>query len=151
MTRTRTVFVSSVFPAAANQVWDRLTRVETLQYIAAPYATFVPLDRGKELIWKEGETTRFRLYLFGLMPLGVHTIHMRRFDRETYSVYTEENSRALPVWNHSISIVPLGEESACYTDEVTIGAGFMTGIVSLWSRLFFRHRQRKWKRLLSGK
>ena len=148
---TRTVTVSSILPASADRIWDRLMRLETLQYIAAPYAAFAPVDQDRGLVWKEGETTRFRLHLFGFVPLGLHTIHVCRFDRETYRVYTEENSRALPVWNHSISIVPLGEGKARYTDEVTIGAGFMTGVVSLWGRLFFRHRQRKWKRLLSGK
>lgn len=151
MTRTKTVFVSSVFPAAADQVWDRLTRVETLQYIAAPYATFAPVDQSKELVWRTGEEMQFRLYLFGIVPLGVHTIHVRRFDRQTYSVYTEESNKSVPVWNHSISIVPLEEESVHYTDEVTIGAGFLTGAVYLWGKLFYRHRQRKWKQLLSGK
>ncbi len=151
MARTRTISVSSILPAAADRIWSLLTRVETLQYIAAPYATFTPVGRSKALIFKEGETTQFRLYLFGFVPLGIHTIYMRRFDRAAYSVDTEESSKGIPVWNHSISLVPREKGTVYYTDEVTIGAGFMTGIVCLWGRLFFRHRQRKWKKLLSGK
>lgn len=151
MARTRTIQVSSILPAAAERVWDLLMRIQTLQYIAAPYIAFTPVERSKALIWKEGETTKFRLYLFGVVPLGIHTVYIRHLDRATYRIDTQEHSSAIRIWNHSISIVPMEEGSARYTDEVTIGAGFMTGIVSVWSTLFFRHRQRKWKRLLLGK
>ena len=150
MTRTKTVSVSSIFPATPEQIWERIARVETLQYIAAPYATFTPVDESKTLIWQEGEEMRFKLYLFGIFPLGVHTIRIKRFDRATGLISTEEGNQSVPVWNHEIRIRPL-EEGVQYTDTVAIGAGWKTGIVCAWSRLFYRHRQKKWLLLLAGR
>ncbi len=148
MTRTKTVSVSSIFPATPEQIWERIARVETLQYIAAPYAAFTPVDESNVLLWQEGEAAQFRLYLFGFLPLGVHTIRVRRFDRAAGMISTEEGNRHVPVWNHEISIRPV-EEGVNYTDTVAIGAGWKTGVVYAWSKLFYRHRQRKWEKLLS--
>ena len=35
---------SSIFPASREEIFARLQRLETLQYIAAPYATFTPVE-----------------------------------------------------------------------------------------------------------
>lgn len=150
MAKTKTVSVSSILPATLEQIWERIVKVETLQYVAAPYATFIPVNRGKALIWQEGEAAQFKLYLFGFLPLGVHTIRVRRFDRAAGMISTEEGNRHVPIWNHEIYIRSL-EEGVHYTDTVTIGAGWKTGIVYAWSKLFYRHRQKKWLRLLMGR
>lgn len=148
MGHRKTITITSVFPAAINQIWPLLTKVETLQFIAAPYASFVPLEKGGELAWREGETARYNLRIFGFFPMGTHTIAVKTFDEETHKVFTEEHNRMVPVWNHAISLVALSEESAEYTDNVDIDAGWITPFVVLWSKLFYRHRQKKWLRLL---
>jgi hypothetical protein len=143
--KSKIIRISSVFPAAPDTIWPLLMQVETLRYIAAPYAAFSPL--GGETLWREGAVLRFRLRIFGI-PLGIHTISIQKIDRTLYTIKTFEGNTAVPVWNHTIIIEPV-EGGARYTDEVEIGAGRLTGAVALWSRAFYRHRQKKWLKLLS--
>lgn len=142
------VIVTSRLPASAETIWPLLTKIETLRYIAAPLATFTP--RTDDAIWQEGATLQFRLRLFGFLPMGMHTIHVRRFDASTHSVYTEETNRWVPVWNHTITLAPAPDGTTLYTDIVAIDAGPRSGLISLWSRWFYRHRQRRWHRLLQA-
>ena len=142
-----TLRISSDFPADAETVWEKLQKVKTLQYIASPYLRFAPASKDAELVWCEGATISFKLRLFGFFPFGKHTIRVHIFDRENHIVQTYESSKAVPTWNHRITLEPR-DGYVRYTDEVEIGAGRLTLPVFLWSRMFYRHRQRKWLKLL---
>ena len=72
--KTNKVNVSSVFSASADEIWSKLSKLETLQYIATPCVYFRPVDTENELVWREGETAQFRLKVFGFIPMGTHTI-----------------------------------------------------------------------------
>jgi ligand-binding SRPBCC domain-containing protein len=146
--RTKTVTVTSVFSAPPDEIWERLTRVETLQYIAAPFASFSPVDPDKEMVWREGETSQFRLRIFGFLPVGVHTIQVCRFDYASYTIDTQEGNKSVPIWNHRITISQAGKNASRYTDDVELGAGWLTGVVYIWSKMFYQHRQRRWVKLL---
>jgi hypothetical protein len=124
--------------------------MQTLQYIASPYATFTPINGSDELIWKEGETFSFRFKLFGVIPFGIHTIKVIDFDEATYRIYTNESNTHVPIWNHSILLKPLGDNGSQYTDEVEIYAGWKTPFVYLWAKRFYAHRQKKWLKLLNS-
>ena len=43
--KAKIIDISSVFPATINEIWDKLQSLKTLQFIAAPYATFEPYDK----------------------------------------------------------------------------------------------------------
>lgn len=113
-----------------------------------PFAAFEPADGRDDLIWSCGETFRFRFRLFGFLPFGIHTIRIMTFDHETLTVYSNEGNPHVPVWNHRINLKPIDRNHTQYTDEVEIDAGWKTVFVCLWAKLFYAHRQRKWKRLL---
>lgn len=138
---------TSIFPAARAEVFARLQRLETLQTIAAPYASFTPVEESAGFKWQEGSVSSYRFKLFGLIPFGTHTIRIERFDMDV--VQSREGNAHVPVWNHRITLKALG---ACteYTDEVEIRAGWKTFFVWLWAKAFYAHRQRKWIRLLRG-
>ena len=136
---------TSVFPASRESVFARLQRLETLQYIAAPYATFTPVEKSAAFSWQEGKTSSYRFRLFGLIPFGVHTIRIERFDQN--GIQSREHNRHVPVWDHLITLEDLGERTR-YTDEVEIRAGWKTVFVWFWAKAFYAHRQRKWVRLL---
>ena len=136
---------TSVFPAPREKVFARLQRLETLQYIAAPYATFSPVEKSTAFSWQEGETSSYRFKLFGLIPFGVHTIRIERFDQN--GIQSREHNRHVPVWDHLITLEDLGEQTR-YTDEVEIRTGWKTVFIWLWAKAFYAHRQRKWIRLL---
>lgn len=145
----REVCISSVFQADADEIWDKLQQLSTLQYIAAPFATFAPLEDTK-LVWCEGQTSSFKLKLFGLVSFGTHTINVLKFDKPALTVYTNEANKWVPVWNHKIWLERIDDKAVKYTDEVQIDAGWKTIFVYWWSQIFYSHRQKKWRKLLKA-
>ena len=136
---------TSVFPANRDIVFHRLQQLETLQYIAWPYASFEPAGNATET-WTVGNTSSYRFRLFGLIPFGTHTIHIVRFDPD--GVSSREKNEHVPVWNHDITMEALDDDHTRYTDCVKIKAGWKTVFIWLWANAFYAHRQRKWIRLL---
>ena len=142
----KTITVSTRLPATPDAVWEKLQNISTLQYIASPFASFKPLDN-QPFVWSEGNEFKFRLKVCGVLPMGVHTIRVVAFDKKTLTIYTNEGNKYVPVWNHRIILVKQGDATD-YTDEVEIYAGWKTPFTVLWSKVFYRHRQRKWIKLL---
>ena len=140
-----TVQKTSIFPADRDMVFRRLQKLETLQRIARPYATFEPLG-GDQGGWRAGSVSSYRLRLFGCIPFGTHTIRIVRSDPECVS--SREGNRHVPVWNHDIRLRPRADGRTDYTDRVEIRAGWKTPFVWLWANAFCAHRQRQWRRLL---
>lgn len=145
--RSRIVTKSSTFPASRQVVFEALQKLETLRFVAAPWASFEPIERGDTLVWTPGNTFSFHLKLFGIIPLGIHTIRVLRF--ELSDVYTQEHNAHVPLWNHQIILNPLDDETIQYTDKVELQAGWKTPFVSLWAKAFYAHRQKRWRQLLS--
>jgi hypothetical protein len=141
------ISVSSRFPVSVDEIWDKLQRLDTLQYVAYPFATFTLMD-GNDLIWREGETSRFKLRLFGFIPFGTHTINVITFDRAAKLVQTHESNKSVPIWNHRITLKYLTDDVTEYTDEVELSAGLATPFVYAWGMMFYRHRQRRWMKLI---
>lgn len=145
------VFVESVLPATAESVWAALQRTETLQRVAAPVLHFRPAEPGGlPARWSEGCEATLRLFLFGVLPLGRHTIRIAMVDQVRGEIHTRETGLMTPVWNHTIRIAPLGAQATRYSDEVEIRAGLRTPLVWLFARFFYRHRQRRWRELLGS-
>ena len=143
----KTVRKTSIFPVPRDVVIKKLQQLETLQYIASPYASFVPLDNRESFIWTVGSTSSYRLKLFGVIPFGIHTIKIERFDEET--VRSSEGNRFVQLWIHKIYLKNNGTQTE-YTDEVDIDAGWKTIFVWLWAKSFYSHRQRRWLKLLKS-
>ena len=123
-----TIKKSSIFPAAKEEVYNKLLKLETLQYIAYPYATFKPINGETELIWQENSSSTFSFRLFGIIPFGIHTIKVIRFGLEN-GILTNETNTYVPVWNHEIILEKLDENTTKYTDIVEIEAGWKTVFV----------------------
>lgn len=136
---------TSVFPAKREEVFSRLQRLDTLQTIAAPYATFTPVSGSGNFIWQVGSASSYQFKLFGLIPFGTHTIRIERFDIDC--IQSRECNEHVPVWDHKITLRGLDEKTE-YTDEVEVRAGWKTPFIWLWATAFYTHRQRKWIRLL---
>ena len=129
-----TVYKESLFPASRQEIFTKLQKLSTLQYIARPYATFTPVDAKVDMIWEPGEIFVFRFRLFGLIPFGTHTIHVLEFDEN--SIYTHETNTHVPVWNHRIRLKQTGNGSTLYSDEVEIDAGWKTPFIYCCAKAF---------------
>ena len=136
---------TSVFPASRDVVFEKLQMLETLQYIAKPFASFEPVGEAAP-VWTVGGVSSYRFRLFCLIPCGTHTIRIVRFDPE--GVSSREGNEHVPVWNHDITMSALDAGRTTYTDRVEIRAGWKTVFVWLWANAFYAHRQRKWIKML---
>lgn len=145
--KTKIIYQQSIFPSKIDRVYSLLKDISTLQYIAAPYATFEPQgksDNTKE--WYPGQTIKFKFKIFSVIPYGIHTIKVIDFSKDR--IYTNESNTHVPVWNHRIQLIDNKDGTTKYSDEVEIGAGWKTIFVWMWARSFYAHRQKKWIRLL---
>ena len=140
------IIKTSVFPDNADAVFERLQKLGTLQKVAFPFASFIPVDSNNNIIWQKGSKFEFRLKLFCLIPMGIHTIRVIEFSKD--NIYTNENNSFIPVWNHRIYLKAINSSQTEYTDEVEINAGWKTIFVYMWAQLFYAHRQQKWKKLI---
>lgn len=136
---------TSVFPASQEIIFRKLQKLETLQAVSKPYASFEPLDKMAET-WNAGSTTYYRFRLFGLISFGIHTILIIRMAPDGIS--SRENNEHVPVWNHDIRLVKLDDEHTKYTDRVEIRAGWKTVFIWIWANAFYAHRQRRWIKIL---
>ncbi len=148
--KKRTVELSSVFPASKKHVFDKLTEFKTLSYIASPYASFKPIDGNENLIWEVGKKFHFKVKIFKIIPFGKHIIDVKAFDEESSFIYTNEKDTYVEMWNHYIFLEKINDSRTKYTDKVEIYAGWKTPFVYLWAKKFYRHRQKKWLKLLSN-
>lgn len=140
------VYKKRTFPADINTVFNLLTELKTLQYIAFPYAKFEPLENNKNIIWKEGNIFTFKFKMFSVIPYGIHKIKVISFNKD--EIYTNESNTHVPVWNHRIRLKENEDGTTDYSDEVEINAGWKTIFVYWWAKSFYSHRQRKWLKLL---
>ena len=89
-----------------------------------------------------------KLYLFGFLPLGNHTIRLINIDRSENKIESTESGLLARVWNHTIQFQEIEENRIYYTDTIEIKAGILTPMIWSFAQLFYRHRQRRWRKLL---
>jgi hypothetical protein len=144
--------ISTTFDCTTEQLWDEISRPASLRFVAAPLLHFAPLVASElDSEWVVGKTYALRLSLFGFLPAGEHRITLASIDREANLIESKESGALAPIWNHTIRFHPLEDGRLHYTDEIEIQAGLLTGVVWAFAHLFYRHRQRRWKKLLGSK
>jgi hypothetical protein len=142
------VYVESVLHCPVEKVWEELQRPALLLEIIRPLFWFVPAD-GSQFPerWREGATLRCKGYLFGVIPLGTHTIFLERIDSTAREIQSRESDPFVRRWDHLIRTLPTTDGRTRYSDEVLIEAGLLTCFVWAFAQWFYRHRQRGWRRV----
>ena len=142
------VYVESVLPCAPQQAWDEVQKSALLKEVAWPLVVIRPVA-GETLPerWKLGPPVRCRSFLFGLIPLGTRTLIFDRIDPSLREIETRESDPLVRVWNHRVRVQPTSDGQTCYSDEIEIHAGLLTLGVWLFANAFYRHRQRRWRKV----
>lgn len=146
----RRVEVSSHLDASPDTVWSALQRPDTLRYVSAPLIRFVPVDPPVlPELWAEGEYG-VGMWFLGIVPIGSQTIRISWPDPVGQSRFIRDNGRGRLAsrWDHPISVVPEGDGTR-YTDRIEVEAGWLTGPVAGFARIFYAHRQRRLNRFLN--
>lgn len=145
------VHLETYLDCAAHEAWSLLQRPTHLRRIMFPLLRFAPVS-GKDLpeTWTPGEPYPLRMYLFGLIPVGRHTINFVDIDHTRRVIETEESGSIARRWAHKISIRRAETGATIYEDDVEVDAGFLTRPVWLFAQWLYRHRQSKWRKIARG-
>jgi hypothetical protein len=74
--------------------------------------------------WPEGATLHFRGYLFGIIPIGTHTIFIERIDPAARELQSREGGKLVRRWDHLVRVRPTGDGRTLYSDEILIEAAY---------------------------
>ncbi len=143
-------FVSHL-DAPPDTVWAAVERPALFLHVAAPMVHFAPIGMARfPERWSEAEY-RGAMKLFGLVPLGWQAIVIRFPSSDGAVRALEDNgySPLLPTWSHRIEVSPEGTGTR-YVDRIRFDAGWMTPFTALGVRLFFKHRQRRLRKLAAS-
>lgn len=142
----RTVTRASRLEAPADAVFRAVRRPGTLVHVARPLVRFPDLE-GRVEDWREGETTRTRVRLFGVVPFSLHRLTLERIDEQSCEMQSDEGGGLVRSWRHLITVTPEGSQACRYVDEVSVDAGWLTPVVAAWATVFYAWRQRRWRSL----
>jgi hypothetical protein len=146
--RPMTVDESTELDCSAAKVWNEVQKSSRLLHVIRPLARistagFPDLPER----WREGQKVRCRVYVFGMIPIGVRELHFEKIDQNGRRIVTHESDPLVRSWKHTIAITTLGPDRSIYRDVIDIDAGHLTTLVWLWTNWFYRHRQRRWRAL----
>jgi len=142
----RQVIVTSDFGTNIENIWCKIQDIDTLREICKPKASFISCD-DSPLIWEEGRSFLFKMYLHKVIPIGKHTINVVKMDRVSREIDTNEYNKRVPIWNHYIKMEEISKNVTRYTDIVDLYAGLFTSLAAWWTLRFYKHRQRKWQKI----
>lgn len=142
--------------AKPERVWKELHRPKLLEYVAAPLVVFNPVaPESFPERWEEDEY-RVAMLLFGVVPLGEQTICISRVrvddadGEQFYQLRDDGTGQLVSLWNHQISVRETSDGKTVYTDEIEVKAGVLTPVIWLFAAIFYRHRQRRWRKLVAN-
>lgn len=142
------VYIESVLPCPAEKVWNEVQRPALWLEIVRPLVRAVPVDgEGFPERWLQGATMRCKCYVFGIIPLGTHSVYLERVDSATREIQSRERDPLIRRWDHLIRVQPTDDGWTHYSDEIIIEAGWLTFLVWLFAQWFYRHRQRRWRQV----
>jgi hypothetical protein len=146
------VQLSTKLPITAEEAAALVAIPALLNHIAAPLLRFVALDPpALPDVWGE-RRYHVRVLLGGLLPLGRQWIDISRHSGPAGGFRMRDNGSGdlARRWDHWITITPDAAGGCTYTDDVEIEAGLLTPFVWSFAKLFYAHRQRRW-RVLAAK
>lgn len=143
--------ISTTIKTNENTMWMELQKIASLMHVASPILKFKP-QKGSFVSekWVLGSEYKFKLYLFGIIPIGDHFIKLAELNQEENKIVSHERGSLVKVWNHTIKWDAIDDQTIVYTDGIEISAGIMTLSIWLFAHIFYRHRQKKWNKLLEG-
>jgi hypothetical protein len=144
-----TVELSTTLDCTPDEAWNRLRTSALLMHVAAPLVRFTPVG-GKPFpaIWTQGEY-RAWMWLFGVLPIGWQAVVISEPAPEDETRFLRDNGYGplIKRWDHWIALRPGEGGTTHYTDTVHIEAGILTPVIVAFARVFYAHRQRRWRAL----
>lgn len=146
----RTVELSTHLAAPPETVWEHVQTPRLLHYVARGMVRFIPRDGPFPERWHEGEFRTWML-LFGFIPIGWQAIGIELPPQSDRRFVVRDNGYGPLIrhWDHWIEITP-EHGGTRYVDRVHIAAGVLTPLIRAFARIFYAHRQRRWRKLVDS-
>jgi len=137
-------------PAPPERVWEEVQTSRLLEHVAAPVVRFRPASPSElPPIWSDG-SYEVRMLLVGLLPAGKQLIRISRSsDGRAHTLRDDGVGQLAETWDHRIFVQPSPDGGTDYTDVLYVHAGALTPFVWAFAHFFYRHRQRRWRALVS--
>lgn len=149
----RIVELTCTFDCSPDEAWERVQKLALLHHIAWPMIRFRPSGAPFPKPWESGEYKAW-MFLLGIIPLGWPAIVISKPAPFGTTPYVRDNgySPFIQTWDHWIMIEPSSDgKGTRYTDKVKVDAGFLTPIVAVFARVFYGHRQGRWRSLAKSR
>src|SRR5215467_13564398 len=100
--------VSTTLDCPAAKAWNEVQKSSLLLHVTWPLARLVPIGAPFPERWSAG-SMQCRLFVFWIIPMGVHTVIFEKIDQENYEIQSREHDPLVARWDHLISIKPLDD------------------------------------------
>ena len=143
------VKVMSVFNCDSEELFGEVKKTESLFYIAKPLIKFLQLpEHPLPELWGEGKYP-VKMYILGFIPFGKQWIVIS-IDNNNLHIRDNGYSKLIKKWDHNIYLKGVGENKTLYTDTIDINAGILTIFIAMFANIFYRWRQKRWRRLINN-
>lgn len=144
----KTVELSTTLECTPEEAWRHVRTSGLLMHIAAPLIRFTPKGKPLPSGWAPGEY-RVWMWLFGLIPVGWQAVVISEPPPDGATRFIRDNGYGPLIrrWDHWIAITPRDDGTTHYVDRVDIDAGLFTPLIVAFARVFYAHRQRRWRKL----
>jgi hypothetical protein len=139
--------INTRLPISAECVWKALLKINTFLFITKGMLGFDGSEQWPEF-FHEGLELETRLLFFHFLPGWKHSLRVVSINSDNLQVKSEESGGLVRTWNHGISVKKLSDNCCNYTDEIEIDAGIFTLLIWIYAQIFYRYRQKRWRRLV---
>ncbi len=145
----RTITISTYLAVEPDIVKKHVMTPVLLNYVVAGLMKFQPIEpESFPDHWIPG-VYKVRMLAFHIVPVGWQNVRIELPEGgDEWFVRDNGNGSIVKIWDHLIFITPEGGGTR-YVDTVRIDAGILTCPVLLYATLFYRHRQRRLRKLVN--
>lgn len=143
------VKVMSIYNCEKERLYSEIKKSKSLFYIGKPLVRFVQLpEHSIPEIWEEGRYL-IKMYILGFIPFGKQWIVIS-IDNDKKNIRDNGYSKLIKKWDHNIYLKDLGNNKSLYVDTIDINAGLLTPFIVMFANVFYRLRQKRWKKLIKN-
>ncbi len=142
----RTIEISTQLDAPADVIWAAMKTPDALVHVAGSMLRYRAAER-LDRPWRVDDAIVGWTFLGRVVPFSRHHLTVKLIDDEARVLVTEEHGGAVRRWDHVLITSPVDARRSTYQDRITIDAGALTPAVALFAQVFYRYRQRRWRRL----
>ncbi|MDQ0114865.1 hypothetical protein [Paenibacillus harenae] len=144
------VKVMSVFNCDSEKLFHEVKKSKSLVYIGKPLVKFVQLPKHPlPEVWEDGKYP-IKMYILGFIPMGKQWIVIS-VHNDNKRIRDNGYSNLIKKWDHNIHLTDIGDNKTLYVDTIDINAGILTYFIVLFANVFYRWRQKRWRKLINNK